>query len=104
VSRGPMHSHAAPSPAWSAARWSRALSPVLLTLALSALPAAAQEAPPPPPKPPSVPAQPPPSKDTPRSQPALTDEDREVVENLELLESLDATEDLDVLLELSQKE
>ncbi|MCY1016428.1 hypothetical protein [Pyxidicoccus sp. MSG2] len=98
-----MHSLATPRHARGAARWSRALAAFLVALTLGALPAAAQESPPPPP-PPSVPAQPPPPRSTPRAQPTLTDEDREVVENLELLESLDATEDLDVLLELSQKE
>jgi hypothetical protein len=103
VSGGAMHSLSTPGHARSAARWSRALSPFLVALAMGALPAAAQEAPPPPP-PPAVPAQPPPPRSPPRAQPTLTDEDREVVDNLELLESLDATEDLDVLMELSQKD
>jgi hypothetical protein len=38
------------------------------------------------------------------TQPKLSAEDQEVVENLELLESLDEAEDLDLLLELSKEE
>ncbi|NNB90414.1 hypothetical protein HJC10_38575, partial [Corallococcus exiguus] len=49
------------------------------------------------------PEAPPPPSDTRRPQPQLTDEDREVVENLELLESLDAAADLEVLLELADE-
>jgi len=38
---------------------------------------------------------------TPSAVAALSDEDREVLDNLELLENLDASSDLDLLLELS---
>lgn len=36
--------------------------------------------------------------------PGLSDEDREVVENIELLEELDTVEDLELLLELSSEQ
>jgi 3-oxoacyl-ACP reductase-like protein len=36
--------------------------------------------------------------------PELSEEDKEVVENLELLESLETVEDLDLLLELDKEE
>lgn len=39
-----------------------------------------------------------------RSQPPLSEEDRELVQHLELLEMLDETGDLDVLLELAQED
>jgi hypothetical protein len=55
-------------------------------------------APPPPPPRAQEPARPPPS------QPKLSAEDQEVVENLELLESMDTAEDLDLLMELSKEE
>ncbi|RKG61169.1 hypothetical protein D7X30_05435 [Corallococcus sp. AB011P] len=83
----------------------------MLLFALAAgVPASAQQSPPPPPTD-EVPATakavhpeaPPPPTDTRRPQPQLTDEDREVVENLELLESLDAAADLEVLLELADE-
>ena len=38
------------------------------------------------------------------TQPRLSAEDQEVVENLELLESLEEAEDLELLLELSKEE
>ncbi|MFP2896444.1 hypothetical protein, partial [Corallococcus sp. 4LFB] len=50
---------------------------------------------------PAQPEAPPLPTETRRAEPPLTDEDREVVENLELLESLDAAADLEVLLELA---
>jgi hypothetical protein len=40
----------------------------------------------------------------PRPAGALSEEDREVVENLELLESLEAVDDLELLLALSEEE
>ncbi|MCY1044067.1 hypothetical protein OV208_22310 [Corallococcus sp. bb12-1] len=87
-----------PAPSWL----------LLFTLAF-ALPAAAQQAPSPgeaPERPaPIAPVHPearPVPTDVRRQESALTDEDREVVENLELLESLDAAADLEVLLELSE--
>ncbi|RKH55414.1 hypothetical protein [Corallococcus aberystwythensis] len=79
---------------------------LLLTLA-AAVPAAAREPPPPGEVPaPAKAVQPesrPPPAETRRTEPPLTDEDREVVENLELLESLDAAADLEVLLELADE-
>ncbi|RKH45191.1 hypothetical protein D7V93_35650 [Corallococcus llansteffanensis] len=77
----------------------------LLLFALAgALPAAAQEVRTPPPEAPAPPASPAPVPLEPRrTEPQLTDEDREVVENLELLESLDAAADLEVLLELAEE-
>jgi hypothetical protein len=81
----------------------RALPLLLIAgMTLTALPAAAQEPPTPPPS--SAPAEPPPPREAPHDSPALSDEDREVVENLELLESLDAAEDLELLIELSQED
>ncbi|MFB1482849.1 hypothetical protein [Corallococcus sp. RDP092CA] len=82
----------------------------LLLLALAAgVPASAQQ--PPTPKEDSAPAPPkavhpeapPAPAENRRPEPPLTDEDREVVENLELLESLDAAADLEVLLELADE-
>ncbi|WP_126932810.1 hypothetical protein [Corallococcus sp. AB018] len=80
----------------------------LLLFALAAgVPASAQQSPPsdevPAPAKAVHPEAPPPPSDTRRPQPQLTDEDREVVENLELLESLDAAADLEVLLELADE-
>ncbi|RYZ34221.1 MAG: hypothetical protein EOO71_39710 [Myxococcaceae bacterium] len=87
-----------PAPSW-----------LLLFALAGALPAAAQQAPSPQEASehpaPVAPVQPqarPVPADVRRPEPALTDEDREVVENLELLESLDAAADLEVLLELSE--
>ena len=81
----------------------------LLLFALAgALPAGAQEVRTPPsttastPAPPASPVPPEPPQAR-RTEPQLTDEDREVVENLELLESLDAASDLEVLLELAEE-
>ncbi|RKH04626.1 hypothetical protein D7X74_35245 [Corallococcus sp. CA047B] len=82
---------------------------VLLFALAGGLPAAAQQAPlpteakerPAPVEPVHPEARPVPT-DVRRQEPPLTDEDREVVENLELLESLDAATDLEVLLELSE--
>lgn len=81
-------------------------SPLFLLLVLTGTLAHARAAPgsPEEPTPPPVPSKPPPSRDTRRSTPAMSDEDREVVENLELLESMDAAEDLELLLELSQQD
>ena len=82
---------------------------LLFTLA-GALPAGAQEVRTPPPTPPATATATPPASPVPpepaqvrRAEPQLTDEDREVVENLELLESLDAAADLEVLLELAEE-
>lgn len=47
------------------------------------------------------------AEDSPASTPpaaALSEEDREVVENLELLESLEAVDDLELLLALSEEQ
>ncbi|WP_163866545.1 hypothetical protein [Myxococcus eversor] len=52
---------------------------------------------------PPVPARTP-AREPSRPAPALSEEDREVVENLELLESMDAAEDLELLMELSQQD
>ncbi|MFY2556574.1 hypothetical protein ACN469_02925 [Corallococcus terminator] len=83
-------------------------APLVLFLALMAAPPASgagqsetprtEEAPLPP-----APARTPSPKPT-RPTTALSEEDREVVENLELLESLDAAEDLELLMELAQDE
>ncbi|GMU03053.1 hypothetical protein KH5H1_71730 [Corallococcus caeni] len=86
-----------PAPSW------------LLLFALTvAVPAGAQQPAPskeaPAPAKPAQPEAPPPPADTRRVEPQLTDEDREVVENLELLESLDAAADLEVLLELADEQ
>ncbi|WP_371817231.1 hypothetical protein [Myxococcus sp. CA051A] len=45
-----------------------------------------------------------PSREPTRPATALSEEDREVVENLELLESMDAAEDLELLMELAQQD
>jgi hypothetical protein len=82
--------------------------PLLFAL-VGALPAFAQQPPAAPPKEAPATARPehpearPPSPDGRRADVPLTDEDREVVENLELLESLDAAADLEVLLELADE-
>ncbi|RKI04486.1 hypothetical protein D7Y04_06060 [Corallococcus sp. AB038B] len=80
---------------------------MLLFALAAAVPASAQQSPPP--KEAPAPAKavhleaPPLPTEPRRPQPQLTDEDREVVENLELLESLDAAADLEVLLELADE-
>ncbi|MCP3102006.1 hypothetical protein LZ198_24370 [Myxococcus sp. K15C18031901] len=56
------------------------------------------------PPPPPLPAKPPARGESHRPAPQLSEEDREVVEELELLESMDAAEDLEVLLELSAQD
>ncbi|AFE03978.1 hypothetical protein COCOR_01273 [Corallococcus coralloides DSM 2259] len=81
----------------------------LLLFALAAgVPASAQQSPPskevPAPAKAVPPEASPPPTEARRPQPPLTDEDREVVENLELLESLDAAADLEVLLELADEQ
>jgi hypothetical protein len=87
-----------PAPSW-----------LLLFALVGAPPAFAWPPPSVPPKEAPAPAEPrhpearPPPPDGRRAEPQLTDEDREVVENLELLESLDAAADLEVLLELADE-
>lgn len=61
------------------------LAPLCTALLLWAAPARAEDSQPP-------------------ATPALSEEDREVVENLELLESLEAVDDLELLLALSEEE
>ncbi|GMU04325.1 hypothetical protein [Corallococcus caeni] len=88
-----------PAPSW-----------LLLFALTAAVPAWAQQPAPPKEVPTPAPVEPvhpearPQPPDTRRAEPPLTDEDREVVENLELLESLDAAADLEVLLELADEQ
>jgi hypothetical protein len=80
---------------------SRALVLLLLAVGLHAGTAAAEE--------PASPPSPAKRTERPREEPPpelakLSEEDREVVENLELLENLDAAQDLELLEELLQEE
>jgi hypothetical protein len=82
---------------------SRALIPLLLAVGLTAGVAGAEE--PAAPKPPPQAKAPERPRDAPPPELAgLSEEDREVVENLELLENLDAAQDLELLEELLKEE